>query len=483
MRAGRRNSRRVDSVNPLFQSRRVIQLELDGMRWEIQPGWADALGKILSSSGESIKTSPAKSVTRHRVENRVYFIKRYRHDAIPLRSLKFLVKPSQARQEWKLAQALADRGIPTVTHLAFGERKTWRGVRESVLLTEGFDGLPLEETRNVDPHSVLEFVRRMHEAGVLQQDLHPGNLLVNSATREIRLVDLHGTIVRNCLVAAEREQNLARLAVSFPLPLDKSILELSAGIGRNLRYERSRRCLRHNREFAPWRSGPWKGWVRQPNLTEAARKILSDPDAFLASKGARLLKAGRSSTVGAGSGLVLKRYNFRKLGNALKDLFRQSKARRSYRRAYHLELAGVPTARIVATVDRRCCGFLLRSCVLMEEIAGAQELGAYLQQSGAISLHLVHQAAELIGALHREGLSHRDLKESNIVLDETGRLSLLDLDGLEFVDVLSEARAASDLERFARGVMKFEKAGRIHRMAFLRRYCRVRGIGRVPRRD
>src|SRR4030095_11558628 len=106
----------------LFQSQDVIQLELDGMRWEIQPGWADALEKILNSEGEPIKASPVKSVTRHRVGNTVYFIKRYHHEAIPLRSFKFLFKPSQARQGVELAQTLRQRGIPTVKHLALGER-------------------------------------------------------------------------------------------------------------------------------------------------------------------------------------------------------------------------------------------------------------------------------------------------------------------------------------------------------------------------
>jgi tRNA A-37 threonylcarbamoyl transferase component Bud32 len=459
----------------------VIQLELDGMHWEIQPGWADVLGKILNSEGEPIKTSPVKSVTRHRVGQSIYFIKRYHHEAIPFRSFKFLFKSSQARQEWELAQALAQRDIPTVRHLALGERKSWRGVHESVLLTEGFDGLPLEETPDANPKSIVEFIGRMHEAGVLQQDLHPGNLLVHRASKEIRLVDLHGIIIRDQLSEEERQWNMARLAVSFHLPVEKTVLELSETMGRRFKYERSRRCLRHNREFSPWRSGLWKGWIREPNFTEAAREILNEPDAFLASNGPRILKAGRSSTVGAAHGLVLKRYNFRKAGNLLKDLFRQSKGRRAYRRAYHLELVGVPTARIVATADRRCCGLLMRSCVLMEEIPGAKELGAYLQQTGMVATEVVRRAADLIGALHRAGLRHRDLKESNIVLDETGKLYLLDLDGLEFVDVISESQAAFDLERFARGVMKFSSVGVKQRVAFLRRYCRVRGIKRVPR--
>ena len=113
----------------------------------------------------------------------------------------------------------------------------------------------------------------------------------------------------------------------------------------------------------------------------------------------------------------------------------------------------------------------------MEEIPGAIQLGARLAQGGPLEMGLVRQAAELIGRLHREGLSHRDLKESNLVLDSSGRLHLLDLDGVEFVDVVSPVRAAADLERFARGVGRFGVVDRGQRVAFLRRYCWARGAG------
>lgn len=457
----------------------MIRFANDGVRWEVQPGFADALEKVLKSEGTPVKTSPAKAVTCHQVDGRLYYVKRYRHTAVPFRRLKYLFKPSQARQEWNLFHALDARRIPAVRHLALGERRTACGVGESILVTEGFDGVPLEEALDTDPHAVLRFVQKMHEAGVLQQDLHPGNLLVRRDPLEIRLVDLHGIRLKPILTAAERERNLARLCVAFPLPVGRHILQMGADLRRRLRHERSGRCLRHNREFAPLRAGGLRWWVRQPALNDAARAICNDPDAFLAGR-ALLLKPGRSSTVGKADGLVLKRYNLRKAGNLLKDLFRPSKGRRSYRKAYHLELAGIPTARIIATADRRCCGLLLRSYVLMEAIPEAVELGTHLSRAGAVDARLVRQAAALIATLHREGLTHRDLKESNLVLDRSGRLHLLDLDGLEFIDVVPDSRASADLDRFARGMDTYGVVKAAHRRAFLRHYCRTRRIQRVP---
>lgn len=457
----------------------MIQLEKDGVRWEVQRDFADLLEAVLHSKPQPVKSSPVKAVTRHELAGRSFYVKRYQHSAVPLRSLKYLFQASQARQEWDLAQALEARAVPAVQHLALGERRSWTGVQESILITEGFNGVPLEDAPDTDPAAVLAFVRQMHAAGVLQRDLHPGNLLVrspaggSSAPPEIRLVDLHGTVVKPALTREEQARNLARLSVSFELPVDRKIRRQAAAVRRRLWHDRSRRCLRHNREFAPLHAGGLRWWTRTPLLTEAARQILTDPDGFLARR-AKILKPGRSSTVGLADGLVLKRYNLRKPANLLKDLFRPSKARRAYRRAYHLELAGVPTARIVATADRRWLGWLLRSYVLMEAIPGAIDLGQRLAQGGPPDPGLIRQAAELIGCLHREGLTHRDLKETNLVLDTKGRLHLLDLDGLEFVDMVDDARAEADLERFARGVNRFPAVQPEHRAIFLRHYRRAR---------
>lgn len=114
----------------------------------------------------------------------MFYVKRYRHAAAGLRTLKFFFKPAQGRHEWRLAQELARRGIPAVDHLAHGERWTWRGLEESILITGAFDGVPLDEAESPDLAAVLAFVRQMHEHGVLQRDLHPGNLLVSPQTGE-----------------------------------------------------------------------------------------------------------------------------------------------------------------------------------------------------------------------------------------------------------------------------------------------------------
>jgi len=458
----------------------VIQLENDGVRWEVQPGFASLLQEVLKSPGRVVKESPAKRVTAHELGGRTFYLKRYRHASVPLRPFKFFFKASQARQEWRLARQLEPLGIPIVSHLALGER--WAlGLQESILVTEGFDGRPLEEVPDAEAGAVMAFVQRMHERGVLQEDLHAGNLLV-SASGELRLVDLHGTVVKPSLTAAERATNLARLHISHPLPVPAEVQALGVRMRRKLLRDRSWRCFRHNREFAPKRIGGLRWNVRLPLLPPAARNILEGPDAFLRDR-ADILKGARSSTVGRADGLVLKRSNLRKVQSLLKDLFRISRARRAFHAAYHLELCGIMTPRPVAAAERRVLGFLIRSYLMMEEIQGATHLGAYLKRAGAPENRIIDQAARLLATLHEEGFSHRDLKETNLVLDENGKLFLIDLDALHFLETVPERRAALDLSRLARGVDKFPALTPAHRRRFLRLYCRVRKRTRVPRRD
>lgn len=453
-----------------LQSRDVIRVMLHGVHWEVRPDLAPHLEALLDSAGCGIKESPVKLVTRHEVAGRAWFIKRYRHCRVPLRPLKYCFKPSQARQEWKLALRLERLGIPIVRHAALGERWGF-GLRESILVTERFDGQPLDETPDVDMQAVLAFVQTLHDRGVLQTDLHPGNILRHAATGELRLVDLHGTVIKSTLRSEEREANLATLRISLPIPVAPAILELSRRMRQKCLVRRAPRCLRHNRDFEPRRIGSLRWQVRKAWINPATEAILGDPDGFLASR-AEILKAGRSSTVGRADGRVLKRFNLRKPANVFKDLVRRSKARRAFLKAYHLEIAGVPTARPIAVADRRAAGFLWRSYFLMEEIVNARHLG----QWAGDAREAVTAVAEVVARLHEEGFSHRDLKETNLVFDCTGKLHLIDLEGLEFLDVVPRERALRDLARLEVGARALPGYTPALRRQFVRRYARARGL-------
>jgi tRNA A-37 threonylcarbamoyl transferase component Bud32 len=186
--------------------------------------------------------------------------------------------------------------------------------------------------------------------------------------------------------------------------------------------------------------------------------------------------------VGAFDGVVLKRFNTKNRLNYLKNLFRRSRAFRAYQKAYHLELLGVPTPKPIAAAERRVLRVLLNSYLVTEEIRGATDLGAILRQGTRPDRALVRQAAQLVARIHEEGFSHSDLKETNIVRGDDGRLYLLDLDALDYLGRVPEERGAADLARLLKGANKYPNVTRAERMAFLLTYCRARGMRRVPGR-
>lgn len=460
----------------------MIQRENDGVRWELQPDFAPFLDALLKSPGQMVKESPVKQVTVHQVGEKTFYIKRYLHHAVPLRSWKFYFKATQARQEWDLAQQLEARKIPIVRHVALGERRTWSGVQESILVTEGFDGVTLTMAPDVNLPAVLEFVEAMHEHGVLQTDLHPGNMLVSREPFELRLVDLHGTRVVSRISPKERRENLAKLRMFLSIPVSDEITALSHRLRQEFFQERSLRWIRRNRDFGQESHGGLQWRVRLPLLNKAVLMVLRDPDLFLSSR-AHIIKPGRSSTVGKADGLVLKRFNFRKVESLIKDLFRPSRASRAFQSAYHLELLKIATARPIAAADRHRWGFLRRSYLLTEEIHGGIDLGAFLRAGREPEPTLIQQAARLIAKLHDEGFSHRDLKESNLIIGSDGRIYVIDLDGLKFLKTVSNHRSATDLERLLRGVNRHPVVTRRHRVLFLLGYCRARKLRTIPRAD
>ena len=438
-------------------------------RWQLADDFAPLLEAVLKAPPRVVKESSAKLVAEHRIGDKSFFVKRYRHAAVPLRPLKFLFKASQARQEWRLAQAVEARGIPIVRHVALGEHRTLAGLQESVLITEGFAGVPANEARGLKGEDVMAFVEQMAKAGVMHQDFHPANLLIREEPFVIRLVDLHGIHFAGtsaCESEGNRDHMLAQLRISLPLKLPTNIERFSQMLRQRALKRRSIRCLRTNREFSIKRFGNWKWHVRTAAVTPEVERTLSDPDKFIERESA--LKQGRSSTVAAAQGLVLKRYNFKKPLNLLKDLFRGSRGRRGYHKAYHLELCGVATARVLATTDVRVLGLPTRSYILMEEITPGTHAGIWKDDERTAARKL----GKLIGQLHREGFVHRDLKETNILFDTRGEPHLIDLDGLAFVGSVVPDEAIPNLKRLAEGLAS--RCTRSNIVMFLLAYCRAR---------
>lgn len=325
-----------------------------------------------------------------------------------------------------LAQALADPATGSGTNAA-------RALLESAFTTLG----------------------RLHQAGLVHDDLHLGNFLYHAGAVHV----LDGDAVRapgpgRTLEPATAGRNLALLLAQLPAEWEAREDELLAAYRAGgapvpdrsrLRAEVTR--LRH------WRVDTFLAkTVRDCTLFSVRRSarrfvalvrdeaerlapILAAPDRAIES--ARLLKAGRTATVALleppedgerTAPLVIKRYNRKNLVHALSRLWRPSRAWHSWREGHRLAFLGIATPAPLALIEERFGPLRGRAWLVTEHCPGP-DLLQHLDPDRPPPEAEARALTTLFAALVRERISHGDLKASNL-LWHAQRLFVIDLDAM-----------------------------------------------------
>ncbi len=349
---------------------------------------------------------------------------------------------------------------------------------------------PPDETMHID--RLVSLLCRLHDRGDFINDPSPAVLAWNEEgipqVDEVDLVKrshvnhparalaqlwslMHGFSPRRRLDAARRY--LARRDLKLPLEM-----AMKEHISREIE-----RCFHNNRDFQVIQTGGLLWHVRRAALRDAHRMVLEDPDAFLR-PGSKLIKDSRGTTVARTPGdALLKRFNLKKYRNLVKHQFSPSRARKAYKRAYHLEMIGIRTPRVIAYADRSIFGFIRRSYLLMEFLPdvriGAETLKSLTAEQVKARRDLIAAAGRLVGLLHGEGFSNRDLKASNLLVARNRELWLVDLDGIKHLETVSEEVRVRNLRRMVRDLPQYGSLSLKERMIFLDAYCRSVQNGRA----
>jgi tRNA A-37 threonylcarbamoyl transferase component Bud32 len=327
----------------------VPRTTYQGFRWEFAPVFESLLAEVLQEPGEPVKTSSATTVTRRRVADREFYIKRYQHERRGLAPVAYFIRSDKARREWRFAPEFQRRGIAVVPHLAHGERCGWYGLLESVLITEGLPGyVALQmsaESKTPEFQSGLgRFLRQMHDAGIIYLDISAKNVLYSASENKFCLIDIDKAEFRGSLDERQRIDHITVFRSHFPLTtafydgygnqmarhaadIDKHAADLERA-----RLERlSRVCLTHRHEVTTKRIGPLKWHVRIQDFDEKLERVLQQPD----------------SGAATANGFVVHRLAYHS-------------GKEAYRRAYGRELSGQPGPRPVAAADKRILGVVVR---------------------------------------------------------------------------------------------------------------------------
>jgi len=220
--------------------------------------------------------------------------------------------------------------------------------------------------------------------------------------------------------------------------------------------------------------------VRLHLLPREFRVLLEDPDAFLTDPARRLAHSelitmsSLTGSRGSEPELILRRLNYGPWRHRLRDIIRPTRAERAFKHGVAMELAGVPTPRVVAVgVDRRW-RWPVRAYLLMEYVAHSRTLGQLLAQQDRVTPKQTRQLADIMARLHQAGFTHRDLKASNLLFNAQGEPCFIDLDGVRRHRAVTRARAIKDLTRLARECLAKGLAGAAP--WFLKHYCSQRGL-------
>jgi tRNA A-37 threonylcarbamoyl transferase component Bud32 len=500
-------------------------LLVDGIRWHVRSSvraqlTADALHleeHIRAGTASVVKHGPHRTVYRVLLGGMNIYWKRCRITG--LRGwLRQCLRPPKARMEFDRALALAARGIHTVEPLAWGVRAgefagesylITREIAGAVTLYEYLLGRFATEQRRTLAAALGEFVARIHEAGVVHPDLHPGNILAvptADGLPKFYLIDLHDIRLRSALGWRTARENLQIFNRWFALRASRSdrrrfwaryaeirnicgpevrkrALEVEVGTACSNRVfwsSRAARCLGTNRYFRRVRSAAVTGHaVRDFNETEL-RRFLDDPDFPFRQPGAQILKDSRTSRVieiiintpHGPRAMIYKRFNLKKRLGSLLNRLRSSPALRSWKAANALLDRQVPTPRPWLVLQRRGLSGPREGYLLCEKVEDARDLVESFSEPIAprAKWDLIAELGQLLRRFHESRLTHHDLKAGNVLLTRAGAFHFIDLVGVAMSRLPGQRLRCRDLARLCVSSLQMPRLTRTDQLRFLRSY-------------
>jgi tRNA A-37 threonylcarbamoyl transferase component Bud32 len=548
-----------DSIpTPLFRQPGWVYARFGTIGWWILPAWRD---RLLGPCGlrldewkaagclQTIKNGPNRAVYRIQLPGSAAYVKHYK---VPTwrEILRQWFRRGKGRNEARRALQLARLGITTITPIALGEQRRFGFLFENYLVSPEIPGTtPLDlvveqllpnlpeprrsRLRHALAREVGRLTARLHAAGFLHQDFHPGNLLVRlDHNDQIRLamIDTDALRHRRRLTRRHAQANLALLNHYFwsrssrtdrlrflsayldalrpaglnPSHFARSIERATRAWAERLWTRWGRRCRSTNKYFYELSNKRNDAIASRRLPPEAVLRLLENPDAPFQLPSTPILKHSPSATVAqivlpvdqVPTPVIYKRFPTKKRLDPWLALVRPSRAWRAWQAAQHLASRGVPTPAnlvYIRTPYRPARGRLLRWLTGTEYLATikaepalsldtvARHLLPSLDASTqrALRRRYTRALAQLLRFLHDRSLSHRDLKAANILVEgnplaDPPALTLIDLVGVELRHPLPRRRRLQNLARLAVSLAEACHPSRTDFLRFLRAYLPVR---------
>ncbi len=285
---------------------------------------------------------------------------------------------------------------------------------------------------------------KQHQAGLLQQDMHPNNFLIQQSKQgqALKVYSLDGDAVAHYkrISVAQSLRNLATLLAKFEVlcvqqtlpdclqaycqirawpPISASQQARLLALMRKLRLQMlhdyaDKKVFRQCSDVRLARQQGWSMWIASDmaitgaELQQALQQAFAQPN---------YLKQGNTCTVVRGwigqQDSVIKRYNIKNFLHRLSRAWRPTRASLSWANAHRLRLLNIATPKPLALLEKRRFGWRSLAYYLSETIEGvslkqfAEQIPKRQQPQAAVSL------AELFYRLQLIGIAHGDCKADN----------------------------------------------------------------------
>jgi|GEM_PF-2541798 thiamine kinase-like enzyme len=380
-----------------------------------------------------------------------------------------LFRKSPALREYNHHNLLLSHNAPVASLIGLLKVNDGRFSPAEVIITEEIkNAQPLNDYLNgqsensvIDTLSnLVSFLIHSYTQGFVHTDLHFGNIVINTVSGEFTFVD-PGEIIRKRKVSCSLAlKNAAQLYCAFyALKLHDRYWhvfseKLNAELGGNettrkkmdrfahasfARWlnRRTRRCFKTNRDFIQYRTDGWRGVYQaclQTNRFYPAQ-VLEHEFNFSAD----YLKNSRSTAVirtalHGNDQIIIKRFNVKRLFHPLKNIFRHSRAYRSWKWGWFLTLYGILVPEPLFFFERRRWGLLGESYYGMRYQSHSKNMMDFLLENSEFDKkRLISQFASFIKAVNNAPVHHHDLQLKNILVCESDDgfiFSLIDLEAV-----------------------------------------------------